>query len=79
MARWLKEGIDPDIAQQADAQVRATVAGILKDIGERGDAAIRELSSQFDSWLPSCTGRINALLAMSKQALNPGISPLASL
>jgi len=52
MARWLKEGIDPDIKQKADAQVRATVEGILDDIDQRGDVAVRELSEKFDTWSP---------------------------
>ena len=52
MARWLKEGIDPDIKQKADAKVRATVEGILDDIDQRGDAVVRELSEKFDKWSP---------------------------
>ncbi|MEL6322763.1 MAG: histidinol dehydrogenase [Pseudomonadota bacterium] len=52
MARWLKHGIDPDIKQKADAQVRATVEGILDDIDQRGDAATRDLSEKFDKWSP---------------------------
>ncbi len=52
MARWLKEGIDPDIKQKADAQVRKTVEDILEDIDARGDAAVRELSEKFDKWSP---------------------------
>ncbi len=52
MARWLKEGIDPDIKQKADAQVRKTVEDILEDIEARGDAAVRELSEKFDKWSP---------------------------
>lgn len=52
MARWLKHGIDPDIKQKADAQVRATVEGILDDISERGDPAVRDLSEKFDKWSP---------------------------
>mgnify|MGYP001796873874 CR=1 FL=1 len=52
MARWLKEGIDPDIKQKADAQVRKTVEDILEDIDARGDAAVRDLSSKFDDWSP---------------------------
>ena len=37
-------------AQKADlnAQVRATVEGILADIENRGDAAVREYSAKFD-------------------------------
>lgn len=52
MARWLKEGIDPDIKQKADAQVRKTVEDILEDIDTRGDAALRDLSAKFDKWSP---------------------------
>lgn len=52
MARWLKEGIDPDIKQKADAQVRKTVEDILEDIDTRGDAAVRDLSEKFDNWSP---------------------------
>ncbi|MEM7327519.1 MAG: histidinol dehydrogenase [Pseudomonadota bacterium] len=52
MARWLKEGIDPDIKQKADAQVRKTVEDILEDIDSRGDAAVRDLSEKFDHWSP---------------------------
>lgn len=52
MARWLKEGIDPDIKQKADAQVRKTVEDILEDIDTRGDAAVRDLSEKFDKWSP---------------------------
>ncbi|MCR9225618.1 MAG: histidinol dehydrogenase [Hyphomonas sp.] len=52
MAKWLKEGIDPDIQQKADAQVRKTVEDILEDIDTRGDAAVRDLSEKFDKWSP---------------------------
>ncbi|MEM6651121.1 MAG: histidinol dehydrogenase [Pseudomonadota bacterium] len=52
MARWLKTGIDPDIKQKADAQVRKTVEDILEEIETRGDAAVRELSAKFDNWSP---------------------------
>ncbi|MEM6898841.1 MAG: histidinol dehydrogenase [Pseudomonadota bacterium] len=52
MARWLKQGIDPDIKQKADAQVRKTVEDILESIDARGDAAVRELSEKFDNWSP---------------------------
>ena len=53
MARWLKQGIDPDIKQKADAQVRKTVEDILEDIDSRGDAAVRDLSAKFDKWSPN--------------------------
>lgn len=52
MAKWLKEGIDPDLKQKADAAVRKTVEDILEDIDARGDEAVRELSEKFDRWTP---------------------------
>ena len=33
--------------------MRATVEGILADIGARGDAAVREMSAKFDRWEPA--------------------------
>jgi len=50
MARWLKRGRDADAIAEDDARIRATVEGILADIAQRGDAAVRELSVKFDRW-----------------------------
>ncbi len=50
MAYQLKRGRDAGAIAEADAQVRATVEGILGDIAQRGDAAVRELSAKFDHW-----------------------------
>ena len=52
MARILKEGISEEQAIQTSTQVRETVEGILADITDRGDAAVRELSEKFDKWSP---------------------------
>ena len=52
MARYLKRGMDAGTIKAAESQVRATVDGILADIEERGDSAVRELSTKFDSWSP---------------------------
>ncbi len=49
---FLKTGIAADAADEADAKVRATVEGILADVRQRGDAAVRELSEKFDDWSP---------------------------
>ena len=46
MARWLKEGISEATADEADARVRETVAGILDDVRRRGETAVRELSER---------------------------------
>src|ERR1700742_4418490 len=53
MPRFLKRGMDASAIKAADAQVRETVEGILAQIEERGDAAVRELSQQFDKWSPA--------------------------
>src|SRR6201999_3936217 len=53
MPRFLKRGMDASAIKAADAQVRETVEGILAQIEERGDAAVRELSEKFDNWSPA--------------------------
>ncbi len=50
MAEWLKHGRQAAAQASADAQVRAIVEGILADIQNRGDQAVRELSIKFDKW-----------------------------
>lgn len=52
MARYLKDGIDVEVAVQNSNTVRETVTSILADISERGDAAVRDLSEKFDKWSP---------------------------
>lgn len=52
MPRYLKRGMDASTIKAADAKVRETVEGILAQVEEKKDAAIRELSEQFDKWSP---------------------------
>jgi sulfopropanediol 3-dehydrogenase len=52
MARYLKRGMDASAIKAADAKVRATVENILAQIETGRDAAVRELSQQFDNWSP---------------------------
>ncbi len=52
MSRHLKTAKPVEERKEDDARVRATVEGILADIEERGDAAVRELSEKFDNWSP---------------------------
>jgi len=44
--------MDAGAIKAADAKVRETVEGILAQVEERKDAAIRDLSKQFDKWEP---------------------------
>jgi sulfopropanediol 3-dehydrogenase len=52
MAKILKRGISDEAAHAADVKVQQIVAGILEDIRQRGDVAVRELSVKFDNWDP---------------------------
>ena len=52
MIRYLKRGISAERAATEDAKVRALVEQVLTDIGQRGDAAVRECSARFDRWAP---------------------------
>ena len=53
MARWLKRVMDSVEITGADAVVRETVEDILKQVEERKETAVRELSKKFDDWAPS--------------------------
>jgi sulfopropanediol 3-dehydrogenase len=44
--------MDAGAIKAADAKVRETVEGILAQVDERKDAAIRDLSKKFDNWSP---------------------------
>jgi sulfopropanediol 3-dehydrogenase len=50
MAEYIKRGATAQAKADTDRQVRASVEGILADISNRGDAAVRELSTKFDQW-----------------------------
>ena len=52
MPRHLKRGMDAGAIKAADAKVRETVEGILAQVEERKDLAIRDLSKKFDNWEP---------------------------
>jgi sulfopropanediol 3-dehydrogenase len=52
MIRYLKRGRDVLARTADDTKVRATVEGIIRDIEQRGDEAVREYSRKFDNWDP---------------------------
>ena len=52
MATFLKRRIDQTVTDAIDAKVRQTVEDIMASVKTRGDAAVRELSQQFDKWSP---------------------------
>jgi sulfopropanediol 3-dehydrogenase len=48
--KTLKQGRSAQAAAEESAKIRAMVEGVLADISERGDQAVRELSIKFDNW-----------------------------
>ncbi|PXW97547.1 histidinol dehydrogenase [Sphaerotilus hippei] len=48
----IKAGKPAQFKADINAQVRATVEGILADIEKRGDEAVRDCSVKFDKWSP---------------------------
>ncbi|WP_028311742.1 histidinol dehydrogenase [Derxia gummosa] len=53
MIQHIKQGKPAEVKADMNAQVRATVEAILKDIETRGDEAVREYSAKFDKWQPA--------------------------
>ncbi|WP_022792335.1 histidinol dehydrogenase [Marinococcus halotolerans] len=52
MPTYLKRGKSDQEKQQADTKVQQAVQGIIQDVEQRGDEAVRELSEKFDKWSP---------------------------
>jgi sulfopropanediol 3-dehydrogenase len=53
MIDYLKRGKTEEARSEDDAQTRSVVESTLKDIEQRGDAAIRDLSVKFDQYAPA--------------------------
>lgn len=75
MIRKLKDGISDSEKHDVDTKVRQTVEGILSDVMQRGDEAVRELSAKFDRWEPKefrlSAQEIDALIAsLPKQTID---------
>jgi len=71
MIRTLKQGQSAAAHAEADAKVRDTVEGILKDIEVRGDAAVREYSRRFDDWDPADFSLSQADIEAAVKQLSP--------
>jgi sulfopropanediol 3-dehydrogenase len=52
MPEYLKRPVAAAETEATEAKVRSTVEGILGEVKRRGDAAVRELSENFDKWSP---------------------------
>jgi sulfopropanediol 3-dehydrogenase len=71
MIRYLKRGASAASLAEADAKVRHTVEGILKDIEARGDDAVRRYSQQFDQWDPADFTLSQAAIESAVKRLSP--------
>ena len=49
---YLKEAVPAAQVAKNLADVKETVTGVIADIRERGDEAVREYSAKFDHWSP---------------------------
>jgi sulfopropanediol 3-dehydrogenase len=72
MIRFLKTGRTAEQSAQDAAKVRETVVGILGDIEQRGDEALRALSGKFDNWQPESFRLSDAEVDACVRSLTPG-------
>ncbi len=52
MITYLKQAVAAETLAGGREEVATTVRAVLADVGDRGDAAVREYSQRFDSWSP---------------------------
>jgi len=71
MIRYLKRGASAASLAEADAKVRHTVEGILKDVEANGDDAVRRYSQQFDQWDPADFTLSQAAIEAAVKQLSP--------
>ncbi len=50
--KYVKRGMDAGALEQISDDVQEKVKALIKDVKERGDAAVRELSRKFDHYAP---------------------------
>lgn len=71
MIRYLKKGKSPQAKAEIDAEVRRTVEGIIADVEQRGEAAVRLYSERFDKWNPPSLRLSEADIQRCIGALDP--------
>ena len=52
MIQYIKKGAAAETKAEMNSKVQGIVEGILSEIENRGDAAVREYSEKFDQWAP---------------------------
>ena len=76
---YLKRGKPDADRAEDDAKTAAIVSATLKDIEQRGDAAVRELANKFDGYDRDCyrlsDDEIQAIIAK----VSPGTWPTSNL
>ncbi len=72
MKKIIKKGITYAESGEADAQVRATVEGMIQDIRAGGDAAVRALSERLDKWAPASFRLSNEQIESIVVGIAPG-------
>ena len=58
-------------AHGANTELTQTVAGIIADVEDRGETAVRELSDKFDSWTPDAFRLTQAQVAEVVASVDP--------
>ncbi|WP_192936672.1 hypothetical protein [Sinorhizobium medicae] len=69
----LKRGNPDTLRIEENTQVRSVDEGILSDIEMRGDAAIRELSAKFDTYMPDVSPKRGRYRCPDEQGVAPRI------
>ena len=69
----LKSGVTEAVSRAADEAVRDTVAVILRDVEQRGDAAVREYSEKFDRWSPDDFRLSASAVAALVKSIDPAV------
>ena len=69
----LKSGVTEAVSRAADEAVRDTVEVILRDVEQRGDAAVREYSEKFDRWSPDDFRLSGSAVAGLVKSIDPAV------
>jgi len=71
MIKKLKLGKSAESARADNKKVSQTVEGIIADIRDRGDHAVRELSEKFDKWSPESFRLTDSQINKCIESLSP--------
>ena len=69
----LKSGVAEAVSRARDEAVRDTVEVILRDVEQRGDAAVREYSEKLDRWSPDDFRLSGSAVAGLVKSIDPAV------